>query len=272
MNYILNTFADPTFLSAFLFFVGIAIGSFLNVVVLRFEKGEQATGRSHCMHCGKKLTWKELIPLFSYVVQGGKCVACKGKLSIQYPLVELGTGILFTLVLLHLAPTGLVNYVNLVVELIIWSFFMTITVYDFRTKLIPNEFSYALAGITFAYMFIFTKGAMPPVSQLLAGPVLFLPFYLLWKMSDGRWLGLGDGKLAISIGWFLGLSKGGTAILFAVWIGAGVSLLLMGIQRILNMGGEENKLTLKSEVPFGPFLVLGTFLVYTLGMNLFNYF
>ena len=108
--------------------------------------------------------------------------------------------------------------------------------------------------------------------SLFAGVLLFLPFYILWKVSDGRWLGLGDGKLALGIGWFLGLSLGGTAIMLAFWIGAVVSVGFIVIQKLIQHTVHVRtgkQLTLKSEIPFGPFLVLGTLVVYLTGVNLF---
>lgn len=278
----MSLFVEITFL---LFILGTVVGSFLNVVVLRHMQGERYTkGRSHCMSCKKTLAWYELVPLFSYIFQLGKCRGCKTKLSIQYPLVELGTGILFVAVFLHLSPyllavaraeagTYFLPILELLLQLVIWSLFMVITVYDYHTKLIPDEFSYTLAGLSFLSMFVQGGGiATPSLWHALAGPLLFLPFYLLWKVSDGRWLGLGDGKLALGIGWLLGLSLGGTAILFAFWIGAGVSILLIGFQKLVQKNNKGTEvLSLKSEVPFGPFLVLGTLIVYVFDINMFTY-
>ena len=147
------------FFIAFLF--GVVIGSFLNVVVLRHEKGEEVTGRSHCMHCGVTLQWFELVPLFSYLKQMGRCGNCKARLSIQYPLVEFGSGVFFVLVIeTVLGPVGsnvaldVFTAIELVLHLAIWSLFMVITVYDFRTKLIPDVFSFSLAGLAFLAMFV----------------------------------------------------------------------------------------------------------------------
>lgn len=284
-----ESFFLPSF---FIFILGTVVGSFLNVVVMRHMQGEgYAKGRSHCMTCKKQLVWYELIPLFSYMLQLGKCRGCKTKLSLQYPLVELSTGILFVLVFAHLFsfpssasalaeaspyPYAFPYLFSLLLHLVIWSLFVVITVYDYHTKLIPNEFSYTVAGLAFLSMFVQSgSSTMPSVWHILAGPLLFTPFYLLWKVSDGRWLGLGDGKLALGMGWFLGLSAGGTAIMLAFWIGAGVSVLLIGWQKIKkNFATVKNKseeaLTLKSEIPFGPFLVFGTLLVYLFNLNIYT--
>ncbi len=92
----------PQLILPFLF--GIIIGSFLNVVALRFNTGVGINGRSMCMSCGTKLTWRELIPLFSFLFQKGSCKTCKSKISWQYPLVEFMAGAFFVLILLYFPP------------------------------------------------------------------------------------------------------------------------------------------------------------------------
>lgn len=276
-------------LALWFFLLGTAIGSFLNVIILRHEAGTKPTGRSACPHCKKQLTWRELIPIVSYLVQKGKCTGCGARISLQYPLVELATGILFSLVFLHvvdpstpynLQPTTLLK---LMLELAIWSLLVVITVYDLRTKLIPDIFSYSFAGLSIVLLFVTsyaqsipTPYALPPTTWLLAGPLLFLPFYLLWKVSDGRWMGLGDGKLALGIGWLLGLEHGGSAIMLSFWLGAGVALTLIAVQHATvffrshtsNLKPPTSNLSLKSEIPFGPFMVIATCYVYLTGFSI----
>jgi prepilin signal peptidase PulO-like enzyme (type II secretory pathway) len=99
---------------------------------------------------------------------------------------------------------------------------------------------------------------------LLAGPVLFLPFFILWIVSNGRWIGLGDGKLALGFGWMLGLDYGLSAIVLAFWIGAVVSIFLIARER-LNL--KKKQLTMKSEIPFAPYLILGYAIVYFLSID-----
>jgi len=282
--------------------LGLAIGSFLNVVVLRGERGERVTGRSRCMHCGHALSWYELIPLVSYLLQRGKCRSCAVRLSLQYPLVEFATGVVFVLVAwsffspfgspsplfsVDTAPSffpfpalspfplsALFSLFPLILSFALFSLLIAITVYDLRTKLIPDSLSYSFAGLACAALLV---SFMSPLSvfsgtAFLAGPALFFPFFFLWDISDGRWIGLGDAKLALGIGWLLGLAQGFTAIMFAFWIGAGVSLSLMALQRVLRRVAPSflpGALSLKTEIPFGPFLVLGTAIVYFTGANLF---
>jgi prepilin signal peptidase PulO-like enzyme (type II secretory pathway) len=267
-------FAYPSLFYTALVLAGLALGSLLNTITLRHEKGERLSGRSRCMSCAHELSWYELIPVVSYLIQGRKCRSCSSTISPQYPLVELATALLFVLVGYVVepfaAPLLSMGLLVLVVHLCIWSLLMASTVYDLRTKLIPDSFSYTFALLAFAALFITPSGFLVPgLWELLAGPVCFLPFYVLWAVSQGRWIGLGDGKLSLGIGWLLGLPLAGTAILTAFWLGAVVSLALIALQRVLHTGDAQ--LTMKSAVPFGPFLVLGTLVIYVYQIDLFSY-
>lgn len=272
----------PLLTTVWFFIFGSVIGSFLNVVVLRYESETALTGRSRCPRCGRTLTWYELVPIFSYLMQWGKCRGCTERISPQYPLVEFATGIIFALVFLvniitvptpyNLSP---ITYAQLILELCMWSLLVVITVYDIRTKLIPNVFSYSFSTLAlFASILTTLTTNHFSLTTLLAGPLLFLPFYLLWEVSDGTWMGLGDAKLALGIGWFLGLEAGGSAILVSFWFGAAVSLALMALQRVQayfsNLKSGTSNLTLKSEIPFGPFMVLGTLYVYIFGWSILS--
>lgn len=263
-------------LFTFVFIFGAIIGSFLNVVILRGEKEEKLNGRSYCPQCKKKLAWYELVPILSYLFQRGHCRGCGKKVSVQYPLVEVTTGAIFVLVVQGASHFTFVSSVLLLFQLAIWSLLIVIAVYDLRTKLIKDAYSYtfaalALGAVVFETAVTCATQCTIPTAHLLAGPLFFLPFYLLWKVSDGRWIGLGDGKLALGIGWFLGLSAGGTAILLAFWIGAAISLLLLGIQKLFTnlFSKKYPTLSFKSEIPFGPFLILGVFIVFFFGFDLF---
>jgi leader peptidase (prepilin peptidase)/N-methyltransferase len=292
-----------SFLLSAAFLFGTVIGSFLNVVILRHEKDERLTGRSYCPCCKKSLTWYEMVPVLSYVLQKGRCRGCDARISPQYPLVELATGLMFVLVMyhvlgvdaLHTAYVSLFTAATLALHVAIWSLLIVITVYDLRTKLIPDRFSYTFAALALILLVVTsiascgTAHCPLPTADLLAGPLLFLPFWALWKVSDGRWIGLGDGKLALGIGWYLGLAGGGSAIMLAFWIGAVVSLALIAYQRVQvafasshkaptlnptpgssNTTSQLSPITLKSEIPLGPFLVLGVLLEYVFAVQVFS--
>jgi prepilin signal peptidase PulO-like enzyme (type II secretory pathway) len=253
--------------AVFIFLFGLAIGSFLNVVIYRFNTGVGINGRSGCMTCNRTLAWYELIPVVSFLIQCGRCRGCKTKLSLQYPLVELLTGLLFLATFVKyvginelyvLSPIDLISFGLM---LVVWSLLVVILVYDLKHKIIPDSFALAFAIIGFVRIILFIPVSDTSLfySALLAGPLLFLPFFVLWYMSDGKWIGLGDGKLSWGIGWMLGLGFGISAIVLAFWIGAVVSCLLVVIYTLKS---KAKQLTMKSEIPFAPYLILGFTIVY----------
>ena len=225
----------------FFFIFGAVVGSFLNVVILRLNTGQSViSGRSKCFTCAKKLKWYELLPIASFVFLQGKCSACKTKISWQYPLVETITGIIF--VLLFQQNQNIFGFSFLV---LIFSFLIIIAVYDYHHQIIPNLFVWIFNGLAFIGLFrIFNW------NNLLAGFILFAFFALLWGVSRGRWMGFGDAKLALGIGWLLGITKGIAAITLAFWIGAIAGVLLIYL--------NKSKYGLKSSIAFGPFMILGT--------------
>lgn len=249
-----------------IFILGTIIGSFLNVVILRYNTGESIIkGKSSCFSCAKNLSWYEMFPVFSFVALRAKCGNCKSKISWQYPLVEFFTGLLFLSAYLSLG--NLVSKYFYLYYFISFSILMVITVYDLRHKIIPDLFVFSFAFISLIWLvaqLTLSVGWVnlfqsPYIFDLLAGPILALPLFLMWLLSGGRWIGLGDAKLALGIGWFLGLTSGISAVILSFWIGAVVGLSLIFIQR-LNLIGKS--LTIKSEIPFAPFLVLGLLAVF----------
>jgi leader peptidase (prepilin peptidase)/N-methyltransferase len=122
--------------------------------------------------------------------------------------------------------------------------------------MIPDVISYSFSFISLCLAFINIPVSIPEVSLLLAGPILAMFFLFLWFVTKGRGVGLGDAKLALGIGWLLGLSGGIASVLMAFWIGTIVSLMIMFWQKLRGLKG----LSLKSEIPFGPFLILGLYI------------
>lgn len=246
---------------------GLILGSFANVVILRYGK-ESIGGRSRCPACGKELSWLDLIPLVSYLALGGKCRACKERISLQYPLVEACTGGLFFLV-------GISN-IALPLRLLaiaILFFLLCILVYDLRHMLIPDRWSYAFSALALVYgIYAAFLADTSLLFALLAGPLIALPLGALWFFSHGAWMGLGDVKIAFGIGWLLGIVHGFTVLSLSFVIGAivGVCVLLplpwyarmlakVGITRFHE---GTNGFTMHSEVPFGPFLILALCIVW----------
>ncbi len=251
-----------SFLLLFIFFVlGLIIGSFLNVVIFRINTKRSLGGRSSCMSCQSKLSWYELIPLFSFLFLRGRCRNCQTKISIQYPLVELTTGIIFSLLFLRFQDvffTSIFSFTFIYAYYaVMFSILIVIVVYDLRHKIIPDSLSLLFGILAFIGLFFFHNLS---ISEFLSGIILALPFFLFWLLSHGRWMGLGDAKLVLGLGYFLGLSLGLSAIVLAFWIGSIVGLGLVLLKKGYGM---------KSELPFAPYLVLGALISFFFNLHLF---
>ncbi len=263
------------------FIFGAVIGSFLNVLIYRFGSGTRVTGRSKCLSCGKKLTTLQLVPVVSYVLLRGRCGHCRAKISAQYPLVEVTLGLVFMVIATKNELLGMnVSLSHLIlagVDALIWSLLLAITVYDWKHKIIPDRFSAVfalLAGLSLFLRFQYGMTTAPYVPFLdlqhgvpgwidIAAPLVALPFALIWLLSGGRAMGLGDAKLAFGIGWFLGLAGSVTALVLSFWIALFPSLALLLLRR--------KHFTMKSEIPFAPFMVMGTFVAYACSLNILSW-
>lgn len=266
--------------AAFLFILGASVGSFLNVVILRFGYHERGGERSQCMACGTTLGALDLVPLFSYAALGGRCRTCGSGISIQYPLVEVLTGFLFVLTYLMVATGGAVNEFLFVLFAGFWASLVALVAYDIRHTLIPLPFVYALYafGLLRVCLSVFETGTWLPITDAALGALVCGGFFaLIYTLTRGRGMGIGDAYVAGAIGLMFGLESGIVASVLAVWIGSIVGLMLIALQlvfqRIQRVGGNR-RVTLKSEIPFAPFLALGALLAWigitlnTLGLTL----
>ena len=258
------------FLEAALFGIfGLIIGSFLNVLIYRQGTGKGLGGRSRCMSCGKTLEWFDLIPVFSWIALRAKCRFCGSRVSIQYPLVEASTGIIFAFI--GAAPTFGISYKLL--SCAIAALLIAIAAYDIKHTIIPDPWVWTFNILAFLVSLIAGSWQL---AALLAGPLAALPLAALWYVSKGRWMGFGDAKLALGIGWLLGPFVGLASVMFAFVIGAAVSVCILiplsykdrifrylGITRLSRAGGG---LTMKSEVAFGPFLILSCIMFWLLAL------
>ena len=237
----------------FLFIFGAIVGSFLNVVGLRFNSGVSLGGRSHCAHCGETLRWWELIPIISFIILRGRCARCGSHLSIQYPLVELFTGLIFITVPYVFLP--------------VFCLYVVILIYDARHKIIPDLLVYLSILLSAAVrLWIPSGGAL----DWLAGPILFFLFFLVWWISGGRAMGFADGKLALSIGLLLGAAEGFSAIIVSFWIGAVFGLVYIAFTRLHPLLRDGKQITMKSEIPFAPFLILGAWVAVIFQLDLLH--
>lgn len=240
--------------------LGAILGSFLNALLFRFNTGRGMGGRSRCMRCNHTLRALDLVPLLSFVLLSGKCRYCDAKISFQYPVVEGAAAALSLLVYLaHPVPFTYLFW------LLVWMTLLFVVVYDIRHTIIPWSASMLLMLLSAVSLFVvFEPGlyvSYPSPIALLAGPLLASPLFLFSLVSRGRWMGWGDSGLELSLGWLLGLTSGLTALVLAFWFGA-----IVGITLILVKKG----LTMKSEVPFAPFLVLGALVTHFFHVDFFS--
>ncbi len=232
--------------------LGVIAGSFLNALSFRYGTGRSALkGRSHCMHCGHTLKAGDLVPVFSWVLLRGRCRYCGGRISVQYPLVELSAGFLGAWAALTYQDPLLFG-----VWFLIHLTLLFILVYDLRHKIIPWGASILLMALAAAYAFFAGADAL----WWWAGPTLAAPLALIFLLSRGRAMGLGDPVLEVSLGWLLGLTMGLSALMLSFWLGAGVGIALM-----LRQKGY----TMKSELPFAPFLIAGVWLTLLFHVDFF---
>jgi len=263
----------PMYFYVFLFLLGSAVGSFLNVIICRLETKEEIVGgRSHCLRCGQTLRWYDLIPLASFFILRGRCRYCREKISWQYPLVELATGLLFVAVFkfADLPSFCFSGYWLLAIGywLYIVCSLLIIFVYDLRHYVIPDKVVFPAMGAVllfrawnsgffsdFGFRISDFTGLLNPLLSACGAAAFFA---LLIMITRGRGMGWGDVKLAFLMGLFLGWPAIFLALFSAFFSGslAGLALIAAGRKKF------------SSQIPFGPFLVLGTVLSWLAGQGL----
>lgn len=277
---LLTTLTELLLLPAWFFYAtvfcfGAIIGSFLNVFIYRFHTGKSLSGNSHCLSCAEQLRWFELFPLFSYVVLRGRCRSCRSFVPKRYFVVELATAVLFV-VALHVS-TSLEMLLWLVAMFIV---LLLITVYDYYHFIIPDELTIALGVLMTTWLGwqywvdVVSLDALYLLGVSSTAGAGF--FFFLWFVSKGQWLGFGDVKLAIPLGLWVGPTSVFSFIVVSFWIGAVISLIVLGWQkyqrgkRRLHLSAET--LTMKSAVPFAPFMIAGATLVYLTQFDVLSLF
>ncbi len=262
-------------------FIGLCLGSFVNALVWRIHKQEANLstknkqknqkdlsilhGRSMCPNCLHKLSPKDLIPVISWIMLGGKCRYCHKSISWQYPIVEIVTAVLF---LLSYAfwPYGFAA--SGVFQFIIWLMlsvgFMALIVYDLRWMILPDRITFVLIGLVFLQIIVEIIVFKDLSLMLMAIIGIFTTsglFYLLFQVSDGKWIGGGDVKLAIALGALVGGPYESLLLIFVA------SLLgtLVSIPLIIKKGRSHH-------IPFGPFLIISTMIVYLFGQQIISWY
>ena len=266
-----------TYIVTFIF--GACIGSFLNVVIIRWREGRKLCGRSSCPHCQKNINVLDMIPIVSFFLLRGRCRHCDKKISWQYPLVEFLTAVLFTFVYYSLAQTGFaINLISLIFLLKV--FFITavlivVFVSDLRYSLIYDKVIIPACVVVFVLDLIFATFFVPAAQTFfLAGTIMYLKsaimavaicagfFLIQYWLSNGKWIGAGDIWLGVFMGLVLGFPNIIVAMFLAYVGGAIVSLILIALKQK----------TIKGQVPFGVFLTAATFAAAHWGHIVLNWY
>ncbi len=274
-----------------LFWFGLIIGSFLNVVILRYDPDNSVFslvpigGRSHCMSCGKTLSWYELIPLFSFLIQRGRCRTCGERLSRQYPIVEFLSGVIFLTPLYFYNPS-FDTQLSLVIGFLwtmIFIVFLFLAAIDYYWYIIPDELNILLAASGAARIFLenragyfsefsgsFIRGYSALfglrsdiwLNHLAGGLIGFLIIGAIILATKGRGMGIGDLKLIAALGILFGWPDVIILLAFGFIIGALFSVYLLA----------QRKKGMKDSVPFGPFLVLGAVVLVFFGNTIMDWY
>lgn len=253
----------------FVFVTGILIGSFLNVCIYRIPLGESIVSPpSHCMGCGTRLNPLDLVPVFSYIFLRGRCRYCREKVSPRYAMVELLTGLVFALLFYRYSLTFDFAASAFIMSILIAVFFI-----DIDHRIIPDGL--VLTGLAGGVILILYNIFYPvqifgdrnwwnPLLGTVAGSGLLLLIavigMLIYKSDDA--MGMGDVKIFAPIGIFLGWKMCIIALLLSIFLGGIISLLLILLK-------VKNR---KSTIPFGPFIVAGTYITLIWGWDILNWY
>ncbi|MBI2036068.1 prepilin peptidase [Candidatus Microgenomates bacterium] len=233
----------------------------MNVLIDRLATNQSIVSpASHCDRCKKRLEWRDLIPVISFVILRGRCRFCRSPISWQYPMVELLTGLLFTFSIFNFQflifnENFKFQILNLLFTLYIVSSFIVIFFADLKYGIIPDKIIYPAIVVSFIFLAFsnsFTSGeslrATPEVfNALFAALGAFLFFMIIFLLTRGRGMGFGDVKFSFLLGLIFGFPKIVAVLYIAFLTGAAFSVILMIL----------NKKKPKDAIAFGPFLVVG---------------
>lgn len=266
----------------FLVVVGLCLGSFVNAFTWRLHEQSKTTdkkklkelsiskGRSKCTHCGHQLAAKDLIPVLSWLSLSGKCRYCKKPISWQYPLVELAGAVLLVASYIWW-PYAIESSLEIALFglwAVIATGFLALTVYDARWYLLPDKIVFpltAIGGIFVALLAVQYDTTAVLRDAAIGALVVFGLFYGLHQLSQGKWIGGGDVKLAVLLGALAGGLVNAMLLLFiASVLGAAYGVAASTI------GGQ--KLTRKLRIPFGPFLIVATIVTVLFGASIVDWY
>ena len=239
--------------------LGLAAGSFANVVIHRVPRRESvARPGSRCPSCGAPIAWRDNVPVVGWLLLRGRCRTCRAPISARYPLVELAMGLLWFLLTLRLITAGLGWAVPAYLALAFIC--LVLAVIDASTRLLPNRITYPAFPVVAGLLTVASLGLgdLGRLGRGLLAAVAVGGFFLVLALVSPRGMGLGDVKLAPTLGLALGWLSWGT-----VAVGVFAAFLLGGLAGLAGMVALG--LSRKSLLPFGPWLVAGALLAVLAG-------
>lgn len=268
-----------------IFLFGAAVGSFVAVIASRYNTGLSFfRGRSICFSCSAALGKKDLVPVFSFVFLLGRCRHCGSKIPAGLFVTEILMGALSVLAAFQsgffasfsssmLATSYWLPATSYFLLLSIFAVILLISIYDLKHFIIPDSFLVCLFTLSLFYNFLLATSYWLLAANLAVGLALALPFLLIFLVSRGTWFGLGDVKYIAVVGFFLGFSAGLSAVVLSFWIGALFSIIALSLRKLTHSIGLpllQNNLTIKSEIPFGPFISVGLIASFYFSLDLFH--
>ncbi len=268
-------FTDHAIISILFALFGLIVGSFLNVVILRRGK-KTLNGRSQCPSCHHQLSWYELIPVISFLVQRGSCRHCNKRISSQYITIEIITAITFYFSGVYLLDSIIslahptLSIIGIISFLSIISFAIIIAAHDAKTRLVPLPWFIGLVLSTIVFLinyYIMIGFYLPSLFPHLIGIIIASPFLFLWLISRGKWMGFADIELIAWMGLYLGVLSGISATVSAFYLGTIAAVLFV----IIKMLSGSSYTSLRStRIPFAPFLLISWFITVMFSWNLFS--
>lgn len=243
-----------TIITLLIALLGLALGSFLNVVVPRLKKRQSLGGRSRCLRCRHQLATRDLVPLLSFILLRGRCRYCRRRISWRYPAVEFVTAAALVVLFFRFGLT-----MDWVVGAVLLLFLIALFVFDLLYRLVPDEVSLPGAGLAL----IGSIGLGIAASSLVWGALLGAGFFAVQFFgSRGRWVGDGDIRLGLLAGVSLGFRRTVVALVLAYVGGALLSLVLLITKRA----------TLRTQLPFGSLLTVAVFVCFLYGHQIANWY
>lgn len=248
----------------FLTLLGLVVGSFISMLSYRLPRGLSLRGRSFCDSCKKPIRWFENIPVFYYLLSGGRCGACRKGIHWRYPVIEVTTALAFVSTgYLWLQPEAEnlnFGFFALPFFILLTACYISLIVTDLEFKILPDEILLFLSFLLLLYLLLLP----PPLlfQHVLVGFVSFIFFLFLYLVTRGRGMGFGDVKLVFLLGGFLGWPNTLVAFFLAFVSGALVGIMLLLIGRA----------KLGKPIPFGPYLLVGSWVAMFFGEAIFKWY